>query len=178
VVSKLDLARAAVASAWRRVLSRVMRWLASWASAARSWDLALAAAETTSGLAQLQDEGARLNRRARADDDLVDAALGAGGDPADFLGDEGAEAADLADHRAALDGVDPHEVALDRGGGGLELGQPDGDADQDDAGDGGVDDAFAAFFLGGVGAGDVHAVVSCRPQLQRPCQPMRGAVSC
>ena len=114
-------------------------------------------------VAELEDEGAGFDDGAGAEDDLVDAALGAGGDPADLLGDEGAEAADLADHGAALDGVDPHEVALDRGGRGLQLRQRDGDADQDDAGDGGVDDAFLAFILGGVGAGDVHAVVSCAP---------------
>ena len=63
-------------------------------------------------VAEHEDQRARLDEGARADDDLVDAALGAGGDPADLLGDEGAEAADLADHGAALDGVDPHEVGV------------------------------------------------------------------
>jgi hypothetical protein len=178
VVSKLDLARAAVASAWRTGDLEGHAEVGQLGFGGFELGPGVGGGGDDVGIARLRMTLPGVTGVRRADDDLVDAALGAGGDPADFLGDEGAEAADLADHLAALDGVDVDEVALDRGGGGLELGQPDGDADQDDAGDGGVDDAFAAFFLGGVGAGDVHAVVSCRPQLQRPCQPMRGAVSC
>ena len=71
-----------------------------------------------------------VDDRAGAQDDLVDAALGARGDPADFLRHERAEAADLADHRAAFHGVDPHEVALDGGRGGLEPREAEGDADE------------------------------------------------
>ncbi len=71
------------------------------------------------GIGEHEDDAVRGDDGAGAEDDLIDAALGAGGDPADLFGDEGAEAADLAEHLAAFHGVDPDEVAINRGRGGL-----------------------------------------------------------
>jgi len=122
--------------------------------------LASSAATNDVGIGEKEDDAVGRDGRAGAEDDFVDAALGARGDPGDFLGDEGAEAADLAEHLALGDGADPDEIAFDGGGGGFELREGDGDADEGENGDRAVDDALLAFGLGLVGARDVHACAS------------------
>jgi hypothetical protein len=59
-------------------------------------------------------------------------------------------------HRTAFDGVDPDEVALDRGRGGLQAREHDRDADEGDGGDHTVNDALLALFLSDVGARNIH----------------------
>ena len=113
------------------------------------------------GIAEHQDHAVRRDDGTRPQHDAIDTAIGARGDPADFLRHERAQTAHLPDHRAALHGIDPHEVALDRGRGGLEAREGEGHADQGDSDDAGDNDAFLALFLGCVGSGNIHEVVVC-----------------
>ena len=67
-------------------------------------------------------------------------------------------AADLAEHLAALDGVDPDEVALDGWGGGFESREQNGNAAQRGEGDRRVDDPLLPLGFRLVWARDVHDV--------------------
>ena len=96
------------------------------------------------GSGEHQDGAVGGDLGAGPQDDLVDAPLGAGGDPADFLGDERAEAANLTQHLTLLHAVDPHEVTLNRGGGGFESGEGKCDTRQHHGGEGAVEDPFLA----------------------------------
>ena len=108
------------------------------------------------GIREHEDDAVGGDDGARAEDDFIDAALGAGGDPADFFGDEGAEAADVAEHLAAFHGVDVDEVAVDGGGGGLQAREKEGDADEHGSRDSAVNEAFFPFGFRLIGARDVH----------------------
>jgi hypothetical protein len=108
------------------------------------------------GIGEMEDDAVRRDEGAGAQNDLVDAAGRAGGDPANFLGHQGAEAADLANHLALLDRVDPHRVELNGGGGGLEPGQGNGDADERATGERAVNDALLAAGLRLIGTLDIH----------------------
>jgi hypothetical protein len=70
--------------------------------------------------------------------------------------DEGAEAADVAEHLAAFHGVDVDEVAVDGGGGGLQAREKEGDADEHGSRDSAVNEAFFPFGFRLIGARDVH----------------------
>ena len=63
------------------------------------------------------------------------------GNPADVLGHQDAGAADLTNHRAAFDGVDPDRGAVDAWGGGAEPRDADRDQHDGEEGDDAVDDA-------------------------------------
>ena len=82
-------------------------------------------------IAELQDYGVGRHGRTRSKDDPLDATLGRRRNPADLLGDERTGAANLPEHRAALDGVDPDRRAIDGGRRGLQLRDPDSDEDND-----------------------------------------------
>ena len=64
-------------------------------------------------------------------DDPLDPAAGGRRNPPNIFGHQGAGAAHLPDHGAALDRIDPQRCPVDAGGGRLQTGNPD-PHDQDD----------------------------------------------
>jgi hypothetical protein len=94
----------------------------------------------------LEDDTIRLDLRARAEDVALDATGGGGRDPPDVLGDERAGAADLTDHRSALDRVDPHRRAVHTRRGRPEARHADGDANDREEGNGAVEDPSDLFL--------------------------------
>ena len=137
--------------------------VASWASAARNaWDFGVGERRlTTFGVAELEDEGARCRRCTPGRRTiLLDAALGAkrrsSGGPRQ-LGDEGAEAADLADHRPALDHVHPHGGALNGRRSRLQAGQHHRHDDDENYPGGAKHDLLTLLCLrNGCGSLNVH----------------------
>ena len=116
--------------------SRTLR-LARSASAARSWNSA-----SSAPAARSRRCSSRIPCRAQTTvlgqrDDPFDAASVLGSDPADVFGDQRAGAANLAEHRAALDGVGPHRAELHGRRRRFQLRETDGDEhEHEQAGDG------------------------------------------
>ena len=89
-------------------------------------------------------------------EDLEDLPLVSGGDPLDALGHQRALAAHLADHLAAMDGVDPEGGGVHRRRCRLEASERQGaDGESGDAGTA-PDEAAAADLLSAFGTGDIH----------------------
>ena len=86
------------------------------------------------GIAELEDDAVGLDDGAGMQDDAVDAGIGLRGNPLNIFGDEGADAANVADHGAALDLVGPDGGFVDGGSGGTKTRDAEGDASQGDDG--------------------------------------------
>lgn len=76
------------------------------------------------------------------DEDALDPRLGRGRDPAHVLGDQRAGAANLPEHRAALDGVDPHGGLVQSGRGRREQHEAEGHERERDESGGAEHDAL------------------------------------
>jgi len=112
------------------------------------------------GIAEGEDHAVGRDDGAGTQHDAFDAALGARGEPADLLRYEGTQPAHLAGDRAALHRIDPHDIAVHRGGRRLEPRNRDGDADQRDDANGSVDQPLFAFLPGNIRARDIHVTLS------------------
>ena len=84
--------------------------------------------------------------RAGAVDDPVHARGGLRGNPTNVEGNKSAQAANFAQHGTALDDIGPHSAAVNRRGCGLEAGQSQRHASNDNYGDGDVDDPLDLFL--------------------------------
>ena len=84
------------------------------------------------GIAQLEDYGVGRDEGAGADDDPLDGAVGGGRDPPDPLRDQGAGAAHLPHHRAALHRVEVDGVGVDARRGRLQARDTGRDDDDHD----------------------------------------------
>ncbi len=82
-------------------------------------------------VAQFEDDGLGLHLRAWTQQDSLDAAVSVGRQPAGVLGDERAEAADLAHERPALHRVDEQRGAIDGRRRRLHARERDGDEGDD-----------------------------------------------
>jgi hypothetical protein len=82
------------------------------------------------GIAQLDEHGIGLDRSAGQHDDTLDGAVGERGDPANLIGHQHAGAAHVAQHRSALDGLNPQPAGLDGRRGRLQARESHG-CDQD-----------------------------------------------
>ena len=98
------------------------------------------------GIAEFDDDAIGLDDGARVENDFIDARIGLRGDPLDIFGDEGADAANVADHGPALDLVGPDGGLIDGGRGGTKTRDAEGDAGEKDGGDTSVEDA--TYFFG------------------------------
>ena len=74
-------------------------------------------------------DGIGLHGRAGTDQDALHPSIGGGGDEHGVFGNQRAQAAHLAQHRTALHRVRPQRRHLDARRGGLQLREPDSDAD-------------------------------------------------
>ena len=120
------------------------------------------------GIAELKDDAVRLNDGAGIEKLTIDTRIGLRGDPANVFGDEGADAANVANHGATFDFVSPDGGFVDGRSGGAKAGDTEGDTGERDDGDGDIEDA--PDFLG-VGVGwslYVHSFVGSTRSAMRP----------
>ena len=110
---------------------------------------------------QLEDHRVGLDLGAGKQHEPLDPALGLGGDPADLLGHQGAEAAHLSQHLAALDRVDPDRGPLDAGRGGLEAREAEGD--EQNGGEPGRSEQDPAALLAAACEGRAISITFLRP---------------
>ena len=82
--------------------------------------------------ADVENDGLRLHRGSRLDQDPLDPPIGRRGDPADLLRHQRSEPPHLAYHRPALDGVWPQRRGFDAGRGRFQTRQADADQDDDE----------------------------------------------
>jgi len=110
------------------------------------------------GVGEDHDDRVRLDHGAGQDMDGNHGGIGLRRDEADaFLaGNQGAEAADLNDHVAALDGLGPDGAGVDGGDGRLEAHDAPGGATENGAGNTADDDMTAALLPANVRATDIH----------------------
>ncbi|MCY4635225.1 MAG: hypothetical protein OXG04_12105 [Acidobacteria bacterium] len=108
------------------------------------------------GIAQLEDHGVGCNQGARPDDYPFDGPVGGSRDPADLLRDQGAGAAHLPHHRAALHGVEVDGVAVDARRRRLQARDPHRDQGDHDERRDAVEAVSHPLLPGEIGAGDIH----------------------
>ena len=108
------------------------------------------------GVAQLEDDGVGRDEGAGPDDDPFHGPVGGGRDPADLLRDQGAGAAHLTHHRAALHRVEVDGVAVDERRRRLQPRDAARDDDDHDGRNRGVQSLAALLRACEIGSGDVH----------------------
>ena len=108
------------------------------------------------GIAEFEDHAVGFDLGTGMKNDAIDMGIGLRRNPLDVFGDKGADAADVANHGAALDFVGPDGGFVDGRSRRAKTGDAEGDASKKDGSDRGVDDA-TYFFGTRVGwALDVH----------------------
>ena len=119
---------------------------------------------------QNQHHRLRCHDGAGPDDDALHTPLGSGGNPtARFVNrDQRAEPADLTQHRASLDGVDPDGRAFDGWGGGLQSRQHDRhESHRQEPGDGKRHLLELLFPSDGSGSLNVHERIALLDEMNR-----------
>jgi hypothetical protein len=96
--------------------------------------------------AQFENHRIRLDNGAGPEHDALDPACRRRRNPADVFRNQRAGPANLAQHLAALDGIDPHGRAVDARSRGLEPGHADGDGADGEQGDCPVDGSANLFL--------------------------------
>ncbi len=122
-------------------------------------------------IGQVHEDGIRGDLRAGQHADADDGSVGLRRDQLDalFAGNQGAEAADLHDHVAALHGFRPDGAGVDAGNGRLETHDGPCGRGYANSNQGQHEDLPAELLLPNVGASDVHCKkVSCM------CRAIRG----
>ena len=95
------------------------------------------------GIVHLENHGVGLDVGSRKHEDAIDSPFRARGEPANFYRNEGARAAHLTEHRPPSDRVHPHLRPIDRRSRRLELQNPSGEDQKQDATDRIQDSLFA-----------------------------------